>query len=281
MVVITLLRRILAPLLVGTIATLALLVPGSVGAQGTPPVAAASATGATGPTGPGGVAQPLSATVSSCHADPLQANRYAIFAAQMTSLPGTRTMAVEFELQERDAGALQFMNVSAPGFGTWVTSQPGVGIFTYSHEVTSLPAPAAFRVLVRARWLDRHRSVIRRQELVSPLCAEPLETANLVLAKALTRRHAPGASNGNVVYGLEVLNAGTAAAGTFEVSLTVNGAALPDASVTGLAAGATALVQFTGPPCTAGSTLTAVADPAGAISEPANPARSRTFPCVP
>ena len=89
MVVITLLRRILAPLLVGTIATLALLVPGSVGAQGTPPVAAASATGATGPTGPGGVAQPLSATVSSCHADPLQANRYAIFAAQMTSLPGT------------------------------------------------------------------------------------------------------------------------------------------------------------------------------------------------
>ena len=139
------------------------------------------------------------------------------------------------------------MNVSAPGFGAWVTSQPGVGIFTYSHEVTSLPAPAAFRVLVRARWLDRHRSVIRRRELVSPLCAEPLETANLVLAKALTRRHAPGASNGNVVYGLEVLNAGTAAAGTFEVSLTVNGAALPDASVTGLAAGATALVQFTGP----------------------------------
>ena len=71
----------------GTVATLALLVPGSVGAQGTPPVVAASATGATGPTGPGGVAAPLSATVSSCHADPLQANRYAIFAAQMTSLP--------------------------------------------------------------------------------------------------------------------------------------------------------------------------------------------------
>lgn len=277
----TLLRRILAPLLVGTIATLALLVPGSVGAQGTPPVVAASATGATGPTGPGGVAAPLSATVSSCHADPLQANRYAIFAAQMTSLPGTRTMAVEFELQERDAGALQFMTVSAPGFGTWVTSQPGVGIFTYSHEVTSLPAPAAFRVLIHARWLDRHRSAVRREVLVSPLCAEPLETADLVLARALTRRHVAGAPAGTVVYGLEVLNSGSAAADAFAVSLTVNGTALPDASVSGLAAGATVLVQFSGPPCTAGSTLTAVADPAGTISEPANPARSRTFPCIP
>jgi hypothetical protein len=280
-VVITTLRRILGPLLVGTVATLALLVPGSVGAQGTPPVVTASATGATGPTGPGGVAAPLSATVSSCHADPLQANRFAIFAAQMTSLPGTRTMAVEFELQDRDAGALEFMTVSAPGFGTWVTSQPGVGIFTYSHEVTSLPAPAAFRVLVRARWLDRHRVVIRREVLLSPLCAEPLETADLGLGRALARRHVPGTPAGTVVYGLEVLNSGSAAAGAFAVSLTVNGTALPDASVSGLAAGATALVQFSGPPCTAGSTLTAVADPAGAISEPANPARSRTFPCAP
>jgi hypothetical protein len=279
-VVITTLRRILGPLLVGTVATLALLVPGSVGAQGTPPVVTASATGATGPTGPGGVAAPLSATVSSCHADPLQANRFAIFAAQMTSLPGTRTMAVEFELQDRDAGALEFMTVSAPGFGTWVTSQPGVGIFTYTHEVTSLPAPAAFRVLVRARWLDRRRLVIRHDTLVSPLCAEPLETPDLVLGKGLTRHRVAG-SPGTVVYGLEVFNAGTAAAGAFQVSLTVNGVALADASVTGLAAGSNQLVQFSGPPCTAGSTLTAVADPGAAISEPADPARSRTFSCLP
>jgi hypothetical protein len=280
-VVITLLRRILTPLVVASIAALALLVPGTVGAQGTPPVAAASATGPTGPTGPGGVAQPLSASVSACHADPLEANRYAIFAAQMTSVPGTRTMAVDFELQERNAGAPQFVTVSAPGFGLWVASQPGVGIFTYSHEVTSLPAPAAFRVVVRARWFDRHRLVIRHVVLVSPLCAEPLETPNLVVEKPLTRHRVPASAPGTVVYGLEVLNVGTAAAGAFQVSLTVNGAALPDASVAGLAAGASALVQFSGPPCTAGSTLTAVVDPGGAISEPADPARSRTFPCLP
>jgi hypothetical protein len=278
-VVITLLRRILAPLVVAAIAALALLVPGAVGAQGTP-VAAVFATGATGPTGPGGVAQPLSASVSACHSDQLQANRYAIFASQMNSVPGTRTMAVEFELQEREPGAPQFVTVSAPGFGVWVTSQPGVGIFTYSHEVTSLPAPAAFRVLVRARWLDRHRLVIHHNVLVSPLCAQPLETPDLVLGKGLTRHRVAG-SPGTVTYGLEVLNEGTAAAGAFQVSLTVNGAALADASVTGLAAGATQVLQFSGPPCTAGSTLTAVADPGGAISEPADPARSRIFSCLP
>ena len=279
-VVIPLLRRILAPFAVATFATLALLVPGAVGAQGTPPAASASATGATGPTGPGGVAQPLSASISACHSDQLQANRYAIFASQMTSVPGTRTMAVEFELQEREPGAPQFVTVSAPGFGVWVASQPGVGIFTYSHEVTSLPAPAAFRVLVRARWLDRRRLVIRHDTLVSPLCSEPLETPDLVLGKGLTRHRVAG-SPGTVVYGLEVFNAGTAAAGAFQVSLTVNGVALADASVTGLAAGSNQLVQFSGPPCTAGSTLTAVADPGAAISEPADPARSRTFSCLP
>jgi hypothetical protein len=50
--------------------------------------------------------------------------------------------------------------------------------------------------------------------------------------------------------------------------------------VTALAAGAKQVVQFTGPRCVAGSTLTASADPAGAVIEPANAERTKTFPCV-
>jgi hypothetical protein len=115
--------------------------------------------------------------VGSCHADAAQQNRYAIFDAQMTSVAGTRTMAVNFELLERSggSGAGDFTVVAAPGFGVWVASQPGVGIYTYDHEVTGLPAPAAFRVLVRARWFDRRHQVIRREELLSPACVEPLD----------------------------------------------------------------------------------------------------------
>lgn len=271
----TLIRRSLAPLLLAALATIALAVPGSVGATGTPIVV--GATGSSGSTGPTGPQPVLTANVTSCHADPLQANRYAIFASQMTSIAGTRTMSVDFELQERSARDAPFATVVAPGFGTWVTSQPGVGIYTYSHEVTALPAPAAFRVLVQARWLDRRHRVIRHEELLSPVCAQPLLTPDLAIG---TLHRAAGASSGAALYSVQVLNTGPAAAGPFEVSLTVDGTALPLASVAGLDAGAAAVVEFSGPACTAGSTLTAVADPSGALSEPANPARTRVFPCT-
>ena len=129
-------------------------------------------------------------------------------------------------------------------------------------------------MLVRARWIDRHRRVLRRAELYTPVCVQP--AANLAIG---TLRRTPGAQPGTVSYDVEVVNAGAGAAGAFQVALTVNGTALPNASVTGLAAGGTQVVQFSGPPCSAGSTLTAVADPTSAVTEPANPERTKTFPC--
>jgi hypothetical protein len=273
----TLIRRVIGPLVVGVIATLALVAPGSVGAIGKPIVV--GATGSSGATGPTGTPQILTASVTSCHADPLQGNRYAIFASQMTSVPSTRIMSVNFELQVRSGAATAFTFVkNAPGFGAWVSSQPGVGVYTYSHEVTSLPAPASFRVLVNARWLDRHRRVIRREDLFSPVCVQPAETPNLAIG-ALRHTHAAAGST-TEVYSVRVVNAGAVAAGAFQVSLTVNGVTLPSASVPSLAAETAQVVQFSAPACTAGSTLTAVADPTGAVTEPANPNRTRTFPCT-
>ena len=54
----------------------------------------------------------------------------------------------------------------------------------------------------------------------------------------------------------------------------------PQGGRTGLAGGATQLVAFVGPHCAAGSTLTVTVDPAGAVNEPANPKRTKTFACV-
>jgi len=272
----TVIRRLAAPLVVGAVAALALVAPGSVAAVGKPIVV--GATGATGASGPTGPPQILTASVTSCHADVLAANRYAIFAAQMTSIPGTRTMAVNAELMERGPNASGFAAVSnAPGFGVWVSSQPGVGIYTYSHEVTGLPAPAAFRVLVRARWLDRRRHLIRHEQLYSPVCVQPSQTPNLAIGGL---RRARGAGAATEVYSVQVLNTGTVAAGPFQVSLTVNGVALTGVSLPSLAADTAQVVQFNGPACTAGSTLTAVADSTATVTEPANPARSRSFPCA-
>jgi hypothetical protein len=271
----TLTRRLLAPLVVCVSALLALVVPAALGAQGTPGVDPAGA--AVSSTGPTGATQTLSATLTACHSDPLPANRYAIFASQMTSVTATATMAVDFQLEERKASAVAFTPVSAPGFGVWVSSQPGVGIYTYDHEVTALPAPAAFRVLVRARWYDRRHHVIQHDALLSPACVQPLLLPNLAIG-TLTR--APGTQAATAGYSVVVRNDGTAAAGPFQVSLSVAGVALPNAGVSGLAAGAKLVVQFTGPRCAAGSTLTVAADPAAAVSEPANPNRTKTFPCV-
>jgi hypothetical protein len=266
-------RRLLPPLLVGVPVLLALLVPGALGA---PRVPGGSPTSASSPATTVPTRQ-LSATLSACHSDPLAANRYAIFASQMTSIPDTNTMAVNFQLQERSAKGAPFAAVTAPGFGMWVSSQAGIGIYTSDHEVTALPAPAAFRVLVRARWLDRGHHVIRHAVRLSPVCVQPLLAPNLAIG-ALTR--APGSVAATVSYTVVVRNAGTTAAGPFQVSFSLGGVALPNITVPGLAAGATQLVTFTGPHCAAGSSLTAVADSAGAVSEPANPNRTKTFPCV-
>ncbi|HEY7966990.1 MAG TPA: CARDB domain-containing protein [Solirubrobacteraceae bacterium] len=266
-------RRLLLPLVAGTVVLAATLAPGALGAQGS---SKTGPTGPTGPTGTGGVTG-LVATVSACHTDPSQANRYAIFQSQMTAVPGTRTMAVSFVLQvhSRKAG---FATVPVPGFGSWVRSQAGVGIFTYSHEVTSLPAPASFRVMVRARWFDRHRRILRREEIDSTACVQPLLQPNLSIGQPLEK--AAGPTAGTAVYGVVVRNDGTATASGFQVGLTVNGVAQPPVAVASLAPSSTQLVQFTAPRCTAGSSIVATADPAGGVAEPTNPARSRTFACT-
>ena len=270
------LRRLLAPLLAAMIVLPALLAPGAFGAAASARVGATSATGPSGASGP--VSSPgLVATLSACHADPLTANRYAIFASRMTALGGARTMAVSFLLQERAAKASAFASVPAPGFGGWVSSQPNVGIFTYDHEVTGLPAPAAFRVLVRARWIDRHHRVIRHEMILSPVCVQPLLTPDLSIGQPLSR--AAGASAGTVLYGVVVRNDGTAAAGPFQVSLNVGGVALAPVTLTGLSDESTQLVQFTGPRCGAGSSVVATADASNAVNEPANANRTRSFAC--
>jgi hypothetical protein len=268
-------RRLLAPFLVASIALPALLAPGAFGAAGAARTGATGSSGATGSTGSTGTTG-LIATLSACHTDPLTANRYAVFASQMTAVAGSRTMAVSFVLEERGAKASSFSAVPAPGFGAWVSSQAGVGIFTYDHEVTGLPAPAAFRVLVRARWSDRHHRVIRHETLLSPICVQPLLQPDLSIGLSLNRSPAGG---GNVVYAVLVRNDGTAAAGPFQVSLSVGGVALAPVTVANLAAGSTQLVQFTGPRCGSAANVVATADAGNAVSEPASSSRTRSFAC--
>jgi len=251
---------------------------GSAGARGLGSGAGRlSATGATGATGSS--APELAATLSACHTDPLAANRYATFASQTlaAAVPGTITMAVAFKLQERTSGT-RFTLVKASGFETWVSSEPHIGIFTYSHEVTALPAPAAFRVLVKARWIGHHHRILHATEAFSPVCIEPALAPDLVVGRVV-RVPGGGAGAGTSQYQVEVRNAGNAAAGPFGVSLAIGGTTLAPVTISGLAAGAVAPATFIGPACGSGTTLTAAADPSGQIPEPADTRRSLTLDC--
>ncbi len=120
----------------------------------------------------------VSATLEICHQASDLAGRFATFAAQMTAVPGTTTMSIRFDLDERTPPDPGFHPVTGvPGFGVWTSSAPGVGIFGYTQEVSSLTAPGAFRVEVSFRWLGPRRRVLRRAHKVTPACVVELPPA--------------------------------------------------------------------------------------------------------
>jgi hypothetical protein len=132
------------------------------------------------------------ATVETCHPAADLASRYATFAAQMSAVPGTAQMSIRLELDERTPADLDFLPLSGvPGFGVWKSSAPGVDIFGYSQEVSSLSSPASFRVTVNYRWIGPHHRVIRRARRMTPACSLPRTPASLVVG---TLSRSPAAS---------------------------------------------------------------------------------------
>ncbi|HTA97720.1 MAG TPA: hypothetical protein VK730_08780 [Solirubrobacteraceae bacterium] len=111
--------------------------------------------------------------IEQCVTSTVQAERSATFTAQMTATAATQKMAMRIELQQRSQGESEFHNLAAPGFGVWRTSEPGVEIYKYVKQVTNLDAPAAYRVMVRFRWIDERGHVFKRDELHTSRCVQP------------------------------------------------------------------------------------------------------------
>jgi hypothetical protein len=243
------------------------------GAAWAPAWAAGSPTPAAGPVAPGQV----TASLTACHAAGELSARYATFAAQMTTTPASAQMSLRLRLYEHTPGTTGYHLVSGvPGFGVWENSAAGVGVFNYSQEVTSLIAPASFRVQVGYRWLDAGHHVTKRATRTTTSCVEPAQLPNLV-AGALSI--APGSASGTSTYDVKVRNDGTVAAGPFAVGLTVAGVALADQKVSGLAAGTRTVVEFTGPSCARGASLQIAVDAGHVVSESTEVDDTRTVTC--
>jgi hypothetical protein len=111
--------------------------------------------------------------IEQCVTSTVQAERSVTFTAQMSATGATQKMAMRIELQQRLHGESEFHTLVAPGFGVWRTSEPGVKIYKYVKQVTNLDTSAAYRALVRFRWIGERGHVLKRDELHTSRCIQP------------------------------------------------------------------------------------------------------------
>jgi hypothetical protein len=216
------------------------------------------------PAGPAAAAAPqrppLEAVLETCLNGLAPAQRVAAFRASMPARAGAKRMAMRFELQRRVPGTRGWRPLQgAPGFGVWERSLPRRAGFVFHKRVDRLSVPAAYRAVVRFRWLAADGTVVARTRRRTRPCRQPDLRPDLVPGVLSA---ADAATPGRALYSLEVRNAGRSAAGSFLVR--VGSAAV---QVPGLAAGQRRDVQLTGPACRQGASVLAEVDAGGRVDE--------------
>src|SRR3954454_11697542 len=118
-------------------------------------------------------APPLAARLATCQTGPNATDRYAVFTGSMPRIGGAGTMAMRFDLFERQPQG-RFLAVSLPHWGVWEkTSKKGVPGFIFTKRVEQLAAPASYRAVVSFRWYDAQGRVVRRATRTSSTCVQP------------------------------------------------------------------------------------------------------------
>jgi hypothetical protein len=184
--------------------------------------------------------------------------RTAQFEARVRPVRGSSRMQVRFTLQVDEDMLGGWRRVAAPGLDQWLTSDPGVTRYSYTKTVQNLSAPAAYRMVVRFRWLDADGEVLERSRATSRPCRQPDMRPDL------------GAVQIDPVdggYAVTLRNSGRTDAGAFAVTLATGDAPLGPLTVPGLAAGGRTVLTFAGPACAPGAVLTATVDGALAVDE--------------
>lgn len=115
-----------------------------------------------------------SATLEQCVTSGVAMQRSVTFTGQMVATPGTQRMAMRIELLERNSTQQGYHHVTAPGLGVWRSSEAGVKIYRYVKQITNLSAPAVYRAVVHFRWIGDKGHVLKRAELHTARCAQPM-----------------------------------------------------------------------------------------------------------
>lgn len=119
---------------------------------------------------------PAVALLEKCVTAATQLERYATFAGRMLALPGTTSMSIRIDIEERPQGQTAFRRsegAGTSGLASWRSSEPGVKIFKDVKQVTNLDAPVDYRAAVHFRWIGSKGVLIKREVLHTSVCHEP------------------------------------------------------------------------------------------------------------
>ncbi len=105
------------------------------------------------------------ARLTACETALEQEARKATFSGDMRTVRGAARLQVRFTLQARTDEETQWRTVAAPGFGTWNTSEPGIGRYVYSKTVENLLAPATYRAVGDTFLLAVPAAVVQGREV--------------------------------------------------------------------------------------------------------------------
>jgi CARDB len=192
------------------------------------------------------------------------AARSTTFEARMRAARGSERMQLRFTLQVREDALRGWRRVSATGFDTWLTSMPGVRRYSYAKTVTNLSAPAAYRAIVRFRWLDEDGEAVRSARETSASCRQPDLRPDLEPRRVDVL---PAADPDTRRYAVLLRNDGRTDAPPFAATLAIGEDQPVATPVLGMPAGIQGTVTFVAPACRAGSRLTVALDPDEAVDE--------------
>jgi hypothetical protein len=210
-------------------------------------------------------------------------NRSVSVKAVMRPVTGTRSLALKFDLVEKQAGARRILT-GAGDLGVWLSPKdPTLGrrtgdIWELTKAVSNLDAPASYRFRVTFRWLGVHGKVLATATGQSAACTQR-ELRPDVLVRSVAVTAIPRKPH-KQRYTAVIANSGASGAGPFQVLFTPgDGSPSQTHTVAHIPAHSSRRLSFVGPLCTAASPPTIVADSADQVDDSDRDNNAMTVTC--
>jgi hypothetical protein len=191
--------------------------------------------------------------------------------AVMRPLPGTRKLAIRFELLQRAPGTA-VQTVQGGDLGVWRTpTNPTLGrlpgdVWRLQKSVYNLDVPFTYQFRVSFRWTGAHGKVLGTATRSSRTCRQRELRPDLTVKSIAIS--AVAVHPKRELYTAVVANQGLTGAGPFQVLFVPGDSSAPSTqTVSFLGAGRTRTLSFVGPLCNAASPPTVTADSASQVND--------------